>query len=99
MSSSSIPLDDLAAVFAVPPLPRRNDATRSLNFDAAEPIAKHIEAGGITQSLYGGNAFLYHVTLGEYEALLDWLAGFAEPRWAIPSVGPSFGRAIDQSRL
>ena len=35
----------------------------------------------------------------EYETLLDWLAGFPKERWAIPSLGPSFGRAIDQARL
>ena len=99
MSSTAIPLDDFAAVFAVPPLPRRSDATRSVNFDAAEAVATHIESGGITRYLYGGNAFLYHVTLGEYEALLDWLSGFGHSRWGIPSVGPSFGRAMDQAAL
>lgn len=99
MMSGPIALQDLAGVFAVPPLPRRADRRRTLNFDAAECVARHIEAGGITRYLYGGNAFLYHVTLDEYEALLDWLAGFADTRWPIPSVGPSFGRAIDQARL
>lgn len=94
-----IALQDLAGVFAVPPLPRRTDARRSLNLDAAECVARHIEAGGITRYLYGGNAFLYHITLDDYEALLDWLSGFADTRWPIPSVGPSFGRAIDQARL
>jgi dihydrodipicolinate synthase/N-acetylneuraminate lyase len=94
-----ITAQDLAGVFAVPPLPRRTDGRRSLNFDAAECVARHIESGGITRYLYGGNAFLYHVTLDEYEALLDWLAGFRDPRWPVPSVGPSFGRAIDQARL
>jgi dihydrodipicolinate synthase/N-acetylneuraminate lyase len=92
-------IDDLKAVFAVPPLPRKRDAKRSLDFDAAECVARHIEAGGITRYLYGGNAFLYHITLAEYEALLDWLAGFGSSRWAIPSVGPSFGRAMDQAPL
>jgi dihydrodipicolinate synthase/N-acetylneuraminate lyase len=99
MTSGPIALQDLAGVFAVPPLPRRTDRKRSLNFDAAECVARHIEAGGITRYLYGGNAFLYHITLDEYEALVDWLAGFADTRWPIPSVGPSFGRAIDQARL
>ena len=97
--SGPVTLPDLAGVFAVPPLARRGDARRSLNFDASECVARHIEAGGITRYLYGGNAFLYHVTLDEYEALLDWLAGFGNTRWPIPSVGPSFGRAIDQARL
>ena len=96
---STIPLDDLAGVFSVPPLPRKRDAKRSLDFDAAECVARHIEAGGISRLLYGGNAFLYHITLGEYEALLGWLASFPAARWAIPSIGPSFGRAMDQARM
>jgi dihydrodipicolinate synthase/N-acetylneuraminate lyase len=90
---------DLAGVFSVPPLPRKRDAKRSLDFDAAECVARHIEAGGITRLLYGGNAFLYHITLGEYEALIGWLASFPGSRWAIPSLGPSFGRGMDQARL
>jgi dihydrodipicolinate synthase/N-acetylneuraminate lyase len=90
---------DLNGVYAVPPLPRRRDERRTLDFAAAELIARHIEAGGITRFLYGGNAFLYHVSLDEFAALIDWLAGFARTRWPIPSIGPSFGRAIDQARL
>ena len=97
--STAIPIHDLAGVFSVPPLPRKRDAKRSLDFDAAECVARHIEAGGITRLLYGGNAFLYHITLAEYELLLEWLSGFPASRWAIPSIGPSFGRAMDQARL
>lgn len=99
MAYTSIDLTDLAGVFAVPPLPRRTGPRRTVDFDAAEAVAKHIEDGGITRYLYGGNAFLYHVTLDEYETLLGWLDGFEPSRWPIPSVGPSFGRAIDQARL
>jgi len=90
---------DLNGVFAVPPLPRRNDPQRTLNLEAAECVAQHIEAGGITRFLYGGNAFLYHATLDEFETLIDWLSGFPPGRWAIPSIGPSFGRALEQARL
>ena len=97
--NSPIHVDDLAGVFSVPPLPRKADARRTIDFDAAEAVAAHIEAGGITRLLYGGNAFLYHITLAEYEQLLGWLAVFPASRWAIPSVGPSFGRALDQARL
>jgi dihydrodipicolinate synthase/N-acetylneuraminate lyase len=97
--STTISIDELAGVFSVPPLPRKRDGKRSLDFDAAECVARHIEAGGITRLLYGGNAFLYHITLGEYEALLGWLASFPGSRWAIPSIGPSFGRAMDQARM
>ncbi len=99
MTRETVAVEDLAAVFAVPPLPRCADKTRSLNFDAAEAVARHIEAGGITRYLYGGNAFLYHVTLAEYESLLDWLGDFANTRWPIPSIGPSFGRAMDQAAM
>ena len=96
---TAISPDDLQGVFSVPPLPRKRDARRTLDFDAAECVARHIEAGGITRYLYGGNAFLYHITLDEYDALAGWLSGFPASRWAIPSVGPSFGRAIDQARV
>ncbi len=89
----------LAGVFAVPPLPRRTDARRTLDLDAAEAVARHIEAGGITRFLYGGNAFLYHASLVDFASLLEWLSGFAASRWAIPSIGPSFGRALDQAHL
>jgi dihydrodipicolinate synthase/N-acetylneuraminate lyase len=96
---SRLQADALNGVYAVPPLPRKRDARRTLDLDAAERIAGHIEAGGITRFLYGGNAFLYHASLGDFEALAGWLAGFAATRWAIPSIGPSFGRAIDQARI
>jgi dihydrodipicolinate synthase/N-acetylneuraminate lyase len=89
----------LDGVYAVPPLPRHGDPRRTLNLDAAECIARHIEAGGITRFLYGGNAFLYHASLDEFAALADWLAAFPASRWPIPSIGPSFGRAIDQARI
>jgi len=62
-------------------------------------VARHIEAGGTTRYLYGGNAFFYHITLADYSELLGWLSGFPLSRWAIPSVGPSFGRAMDQAPL
>ena len=97
--TSPISTTDLAAVFAVPPLPRRRDARRTLDLDAAERVAQHIESGGITRYLYGGNAFLYHITADEFDVLLGWLASFPASRWAIPSLGPSFGRALDQARL
>lgn len=99
MPLSSIPLDELRGVFAVPPLPRRPDPRRTIDFDAAERVVAHIERGGISRFLYGGNAFLYHVSLEEYECLIGWLSGCAASRWVIPGIGPSFGRAIDQARI
>ena len=66
-NSASVDLEDLWGVYAVPPLPRKADSRRSLDLDAAERVARHIADGGITRFLYGGNAFLYHVSLAEYE--------------------------------
>jgi dihydrodipicolinate synthase/N-acetylneuraminate lyase len=90
---------NLNEVFAVPPLPRKADARRSIDFDAAEAVASHIEAGGITHLLYGGNAFLYHATNDDFETLAGWLAHMPSTRVPIPSLGPSFGRALDQARV
>jgi dihydrodipicolinate synthase/N-acetylneuraminate lyase len=49
--------------------------------------------------MYGGNAFLYHITLAEYAELLIWLRGLDDEFWCIPSAGPSFGRLMDQAVL
>jgi dihydrodipicolinate synthase/N-acetylneuraminate lyase len=91
--------DDLKGVFAVPPLARKVEAEHAIDFDQNNLIVRHILEGGITRLLYGGNAFLYHVTLSEYEQLLAWLSGLPNDVWAIPSAGPSYGRAMDQALL
>src|SRR5215467_2509404 len=99
MKTTSISTEDLRGVFAVPPLARRDDAARALDFAQNDLIVSHITGGGITRLIYGGNAFIYHVTLDEYEELLSWLAGLDDRLWIIPSLGPSYGRAMDQARL
>lgn len=91
--------EDLAGVFAVPPLARNNDSARSLNFVENDRIVAHLRRGGITRLLYGGNAFLYHVTMSEYEEMLEWLSSLSDETWAIPSAGPSYGRLMDQARV
>jgi 4-hydroxy-tetrahydrodipicolinate synthase len=90
---------DALNLFAVPPLPRRATADRAIDFDAAEKVAGHIASGGITHLLYGGNAFLYHASLGEFDDLASWLAGMPASRVPIPSIGPSFGYAMEQARI
>ncbi len=99
MKTTSILIEDLRGVFAVPPLARHNDKSRSLNLEGNDRIVKHIRGGGITRFIYGGNAFLYHITLAEFEQLLDWLTELPNDLWAIPSIGPSFGSAMDQAAL
>lgn len=90
---------DLNGVFAVPPIARRNDRHRTIDFDQTERIVRHIVHGGIRRFLYGGNAFLYHISLRDYEALLEWAGGLTKDLCMIPSAGPSYGRAMDQASL
>jgi dihydrodipicolinate synthase/N-acetylneuraminate lyase len=99
MKTTAVTLEDLSGVFAVPPLARRADKERSLDLAENDRIVRHMSEGGLTRFLYGGNAFLYHITLDEYADLLGWLDEFPEPRLPIPSLGPSYGRAIDQAKL
>jgi dihydrodipicolinate synthase/N-acetylneuraminate lyase len=86
------------SVIAVPPLARSADL--SLNIEANRQIVSHIQAGGVTTLLYGGNAMLYHVRLSEYASLLQMLCDIAGPdTLVIPSVGPAFGVMMDQAAL
>jgi 4-hydroxy-tetrahydrodipicolinate synthase len=88
----------VASVIAVPPLARRADYT----LDAAEnrALIRHIEAGGVRTLLYGGNANLYHVAVSEYRDLLDLLADAAGAGTrVIPSIGPDYGKMVDQARI
>ncbi len=86
------------SVIAVPPLAR----DRNLKIDEAEnqKLVKHIEAGGVSTLLYGGNAVLYHMRLSENARLLQMLVDIvAEQTLVIPSVGPSFGLMMDQADI
>src|SRR2546428_11284518 len=89
----------LRGLLPVPPLARKNDARRSIDFDQNARLVRHMAAGGITRLIYGGNALLYHITLADYEPLLGWLEGLNSEFLVIPSAGPSYGRAMDQAPL
>ncbi len=97
MKTSIVSQADRHGVIAVPPLCRRIDG--SLDWDESAKIVAHLKAGGVTRLMYGGNAFLYHITLAEYAELLSWLSGLDDGFWCIPSAGPSFGRLMDQADL
>lgn len=86
------------SVIAVPPLARNEDY--SFNADENLKIIRHVEAGGVTTLLYGGNAILYHVAMSEYAELLALLAeSAANGSLVIPSVGPAFGTMMDQAAI
>jgi dihydrodipicolinate synthase/N-acetylneuraminate lyase len=99
MKTTPVTLSDLTDVFAVPPLARQMGPMGGLALDENHCIVEHILSGGITRLLYGGNAFIYHIPLAEYEELVGWVASLDGDTWAIPSLGPSYGRAIDQARV
>jgi len=99
MKTSPVSKADLhRSVISVPPLCRNS----SLRPDAVEnsKLIRHIEAGGISTLLYGGNANFYNIALSEYEEVLGQLeAAAAADTWVIPSIGPQFGTAIDQAAI
>ena len=97
MKTSPVQLSDRQGVIAVPPLCR--DASGAFNWAESRRVVDHIHAGGVTRLMYGGNAFLYHMTLAEYEQLLAWLTTLDDALWCVPAAGPSYGRLMDQAPL
>ena len=99
MKTSAVTAADLArSVLAVPPLARNGDLT--LNPSANAALIRHLEAGGVSTLMYGGNANFYNIGLYEYGAVLDFLEQtVAAESWVIPSVGPDFGKLLDQARV
>ena len=86
------------SVIAVPPLCRDADLHPSAAENAR--LIRHIEAGGVSTLLYGGNANFYNIAVSEYEAVLDQLEAAAAPNtWIIPSAGPYFGTMMDQAAI
>jgi hypothetical protein len=50
--------------------------------------------------MYGGNANFHNIGLYECGAVLDFLEQTAAAEsWVIPSVGPDFGKLLDQARV
>jgi dihydrodipicolinate synthase/N-acetylneuraminate lyase len=86
------------SVMAVPPLAR--SAAGTIDRAANEKIIRHIEAGGVSLLLYGGNANLYHLPLDEYEPLLGLLAETAGPSTlVVPSAGPTYGLLLEHAKV
>ena len=86
------------SVLAVPPLAR--DSSGRIDRAENEKIIRHIENGGVSMFLYGGNANLYHVRPSEYEALLTILSEIAgADTLIIPSAGPAYGMMMDQADI
>ncbi len=87
-----------SSVLAVPPL-ARDENDRICQQENARLI-RHIESGGVSMLLYGGNANLYHIRPSEYASLLEMLEATAgNDTLVIPSVGPSYGLMMDQADI
>ena len=99
MKTTAVTAADIAAsVLAVPPLARHEDL--SLDRGENEALIRHIEGGGVTTLLYGGNANLYHARPSEYAGLLQFLDDAAgSETLVIPSVGPAYGIMMDQAEV
>ena len=99
MKTSAVNAADLArSVIAVPPLARSGDL--ALNPEANVSLIRHLEQGGVSTMMYGGNANFYNIGMYEYAAVLDFLEQtVASDTWLIPSAGPDFGKLMDQARV
>lgn len=89
------PADLVRSVIAVPPLARA--ANGAVSVAENRRIVAWMAAGGVSTFLYGGNANFYNLGLLEFPLALEVIAGIVPPgAWAIPSLGPDFGKALDQ---
>ncbi len=83
------------SVLSVPPLARKADY--SLDREGNRKILAHLAQGGVTTALYGGNANLYNISVKEFAEMIDMLKEIAlAGTWLIPSVGPDYGKSLDQ---
>jgi dihydrodipicolinate synthase/N-acetylneuraminate lyase len=98
MKTTFIPTDIHQSVISVPPLCR--DASLKVSATENAKLIRHIEGGGVSTLLYGGNANFYNLAPSEFADTLDMLAAQAAPgTWVVPSVGPYFGTMMDQAAV
>ena len=72
----------------------------TFNREANATLIRHLESGGVRSLLYGGNANFYNISMGEYASTLEALAELAgSDTWIIPSVGPDYGKMMDQAAI
>ena len=86
------------SVMAVPPLAR--SATGAIDATENTRLIRHLEAGGVSLLLYGGNANIYHLPLDEYEPLLAMVAATASATTiVVPAAGPTYGLMLEHARV
>ncbi len=99
MKTTSVTKADFErSVLAVPPIARQADF--SLNEGQNRALIRYMEAGGIRTLMYGGNANFYNLGVSDFEAAVRQLATLAgSDTWVIPSIGPEYGKAMDQVQV
>lgn len=98
MRLSVTPADLARSVLAVPPLALNADFEPNEAANAA--LIRHLEAGGVSTLLYGGNANVHNWPVSRFGAWLDGLeAACAAETWLIPSVGPDWGKLLDEADI
>ncbi|MGM0858840.1 MAG: dihydrodipicolinate synthase family protein [Pseudomonadota bacterium] len=86
------------SVLAVPPLALNKNLEPDAKANAA--LVKHIEDGGVRALIYGGNANVQNWPVSSYADWLDQLEAIvAENSWLIPSVGPDYGKLMDEATI
>jgi len=96
MQTSPVTPEQLnSSIIAVPPLAR--DANLKINRKENGKIIRHIEAGGVSSLLYGGNANFYHIAPSEYAEALEVISTeCGDDTLIVPSIGPTYGVMMDQ---
>jgi len=91
------PADFTSSVVAVPPIALHPDL--AVNPEANAALVRHITAGGVDILLYGGNANLYHYSLAAYAEALAMMQAVRGTARVITSIGPDYGKMLDQAPL
>jgi dihydrodipicolinate synthase/N-acetylneuraminate lyase len=99
MKTTPVTLDDIGrSVWAVPPLA----LTESYDPNTRENrrLVRHIESGGVSTLLWGGNAQIQHWRPSRYAELLAMVEEIAaDGTWVIPSAGPDWGKLVDEAHI
>jgi 4-hydroxy-tetrahydrodipicolinate synthase len=86
------------SVLAVPPFALTPDFEVSREGNAK--LIRHLEAGGVSTLLYGGNANVHNWPVSRFADWLDSLEeSAADNTWLIPSVGPDWGKLVDEAAI
>lgn len=94
-TTSVTPADLIASIIALPPIARTADGR--INADQSRKIVDWLSTAGVTSFMYGGIANFFNMALSEYAAVLDLIEAITPPgALVVPSIGPDYGKAIDQ---